>query len=405
MFHKDDAKLDFLDVAEHFIPLRVDIILEKMLSENELPSNEHESFKTFRKLLGDRFHYEYHAILETLKNDFVPFDPDRETVCEPEYTTEELYHKRNEIYNGIKRLLEIGNFRRLSDEQLVECLKLQPLGGLSVHVDTSEFDEFQVYYRGVKKETVTDKYFHFFRNDREVEIMSRVFVLAKFKVENGGMVVAKLFKEVPVENIKIIAPKVKLGMPVFDRVKIGGTVFGSLFTTIYKLIAAAALSWVVFGIVLGGLLLAAFKGVMSFMSSQTKYLHVFSSSLYYRSLSNNKAAITDLVDSAEEQEVKETLLSYYILHIRRDLDMTMEELDTEIESWIKNKFGFDLDFEIDDAARKLAEKNLLRIIEIPSQNDLTQSRTVLKVYDLAESLRRFDEAWDGFYSCEDNMSV
>lgn len=387
--HRPSPSLGFLDAREHFIPFRSDVLVDRMLADERLPADERENFKTFRAMVAERFHYEYHALLESLKRDFVPFDPDRYTICEPEWTEQELDEKRLRLYTTVRSLLEMGNYRELSSEQLEECLKLQPVGGLSVHVDTAEFDEFHVYYRGIGSKEKTSRDLLFRKQTRTVPVLNRVFVMARFKKEKGGNLVLKLFKDVSVENIKIIAPKVNLGMPILDRLKIGGTVFGSVVTTLYKLLVAVTLSPVVFAIVLGGLLLALFKGVTGFINSRTKYLHRYSSNLYYRNLSNNKAAITSLLDAAEEQDIKETLLGYFMLLISPDKESDAAELECECEKWIEELFGHRLDFEIADAVRKLREKNLLEAGKCGEN-----ARVCLKACELETALRNLDEAWD-----------
>ncbi|MDR1957870.1 MAG: DUF3754 domain-containing protein [Planctomycetaceae bacterium] len=395
-FQKHLPALDFLEDLEQFIPFRTDILLERMLPQ--LDASDRPAFRSLRRLLADRFHYEYHVVLESLKNDFVPFDPDRETLAEPDYSREELQTRRTRLSTSLRDILQTGNYRELTPEQLTECLRMQPVGGLSVHVDTRDFDGFHVYYRGIRKRQETaGKYFFFRKRNRSMMFLNRVFVIAKFKEEHGGQVLIKMFKDVAVENIKIIAPKVRLGMPVFDRLKIGGSVIGSLIAPVSKLIFAFTLSWVYFFVILGGLLLAAFKGMMSFLNSRNKYMQRFSSSLYYRNLSNNNAAITTLLDAAENQELKEMLLGYFLLYLHRERTMTMQELDAAVEQWIAVQFGHRLNFEVDDAVRKLVQKGIVSVSrEISHSSDSADGHEVYQALGLAESLRRLDTDWDHF---------
>lgn len=389
LLRKPQVDLDFLRDEEHFIPFRLETLMDRMRQEPRLNDEEREKLRIFRTMLAERFHYEHHSVLETLKNHFVPFDPDCDTIEEDVESDESLEFKRKQLYREVLELLQKSNYRELTAEQIAECLKLQPVGGLSVHVDTDDFDEFHVFYRGVRSKEKTAKRFFFFPEKRQVLVLKRVFVIARFKKADsagirGGTFILKLFKDVSVENIKIIAPKVKLGMPFFDRVKIGGTFFGSLATPLYKLVLAATLSWVMFIVLLCGFVMAFFKSVMSFLNSKTKYLHRYSSNLYYRSLSNNKAALTSLVDAAEEQEVKETLLGYFLLYLHREDALNERRLDEAVERWIRENFSHAFDFEVDDALRKLAEKELL----------LHGEEDSLSVLPLDEALRKLDEAWD-----------
>ena len=383
--------LEFLERREHFVPFRVDVLMERILADRRLTSEQVTQLQTLRTMLAARFHFEYHEILESLKRDFVSFDPDRDTLEELDCSDAELDAKCIRLNKGVKFLLDRSNFARMLPEQLDACLDLQPIGGLSVHVDKQDFSEFDVFYRGIRKKNITESRFYLFQRTRTTTVFSRVFILARMNKENGGCLLAKMFKDVSVENLKIIVPKVRLGMPIFDRLKIGGTVFGSLATTIYKVVFAFMLSWWLFAIVMSGLVMATFKGIMSFLSSKTKYLHVFSSSLYFRSISNNKAALTSLVDAAEEQELKESLLTYFMLFVLRNHDLTMEQLDKAVEGWLKEQFDWHVDFEVDDAVRKLEEKGLLFISQGP----------IYKVCDLPSAMRRLDKDWDDFFPYND----
>ncbi|MBR5627051.1 MAG: DUF3754 domain-containing protein [Thermoguttaceae bacterium] len=389
--------LKFLDEREYFIPIRTEVLLDRILADTRLSSTERENFRILTEMLSNRFHFEYYKSLQEIKKTFVPFDPDREMLWEPDLSDQEKQEYGITLINKLRELLKLGNFTQLSQEQLNQCLHMQPYGGLSVSVDTSDFSEFNVFYRGIRKgERRFPKWKFWKRQPVETVILKRVYVIACYKQEQGGNVIIKLFKDVPVENIKIIAPKVHLGLPVFDRVKIGGTVFGGLITSAYKLFVAAALSWVLFIMVLAGFLLALLKGVFGFMNSRTKYMQIYSSSLYDKSLSNNNGALTSLIYMVEEQEIKETLLAYYILYVEKDQNYTIPELDKAIETWLARQFNINVDFEIGDALRKLIEKDIIK--QDAAETAGHTSREILKVFDLPETLRRLDEAWDHFYS-------
>jgi len=80
-----------------------------------------------------------------------------------------------------------------------------------------------------------------------------------------------------------------------------------------------------------------------------------------------------------------------MLFILRDRNLTMQQIDDAVERWLKEQFGFDVDFEVDDALHKLSELGLL-ILQEP----------YYKVYDLPCALRRLDEAWDNFFTYHDS---
>jgi len=408
--------LDFLEVREHFLPIRVAVLMERMLLDERLDDTERENLKALRRLLADRFHYEYHVAIESLKNDFVPFDPDRETLIEvePKHTDEQLREIRERLYEDIIEALKTGNYRRLTLEEFNECLKLQPIGGLSVHVDVSDFDQFDVYYRGVREHEETRRPFLRLRRQTYlVKSLNRVFVIVRFKPEDGGHVLVKMFKDVPVKNIKIIAPKAKLRMPVIAQIKVIFATLIAAWPAIFRLyfilysitfaatsaVAREANSYTAILSILIVLPIAAFKGTMSFLNSRTKYKQVYSSSLYNNNLANNTAALTTLLDAAETQELKEALLGYFILYLNRDRAMTLQELDEATEHWIDKQFGHKFDFEVDDAIRKLEEKKLLHI------NEQLPGQPGYRVCSLPEALAQLDKDWDGFNTFPDATTI
>lgn len=389
--HHLPPPLKFLEMQEHFVPFHVDVLLERMLTDQHLTEGQASQFHELRNMLANRFHYEYRKTLEMLKKDFAGINPEPDTRCQQKYSVAELDEKCTQLDKGVKYVLARSNFAALTPEQLDACLELQPVGGLSVYVDKQDFSKFDVFFRGIRDDTVKETRFFFLKREWKTKVFSRVVVIARSSGNDKERLIIKIFKDVSVENLKIIVPRIRLGMPVFDRLKISGTVFGSLVTPLSKLLFAFMLSWWWFIVVTSGFMIAMFKGIFSFLNSRTKYLHVFSSQLYYLTLSNNEAALTSLVDIAEEQELKETLLAYFMLFILRDRNLTMQQIDDAVERWLKEQFGFDVDFEVDDALHKLSELGLL-ILQEP----------YYKVYDLPCVLRRLDEAWDNFFTYHDS---
>ena len=64
--------------SARFIPFRKQDIVD-MCSEELKSSTQKTSFKQFCDLLASLIHYDYHATLESLKNNYAPFDPNSDT--------------------------------------------------------------------------------------------------------------------------------------------------------------------------------------------------------------------------------------------------------------------------------------------------------------------------------------
>ena len=392
--------LAFLDRREMYIPIRISVLLKRILADDKLSDEEKDKFRIFAELVGHRFHFDFYDELGRLHDSFVPFDPDRDTFCDNLPEGDERFQQGTLIVDGLIKLATDCNFVSLSEDELNRCLSLQPHGGISVRVDLEDFESFRVFFRGVRPEEKKFPWWCFWRRNAVIQtrILKRTLVLARYRAECNGNIIVKLFKDVPVENIKIIAPKVTFNMPIFERLKVGGSFVGGLGATLMKVMKIAMFTGQFFLLLAASLIVVIVKGILSFFNSRTKYLLKYSSSLYFQSFSNNTSAISSLVHMAEEQEIKETLLAVYMLYIHRDDVLTEGELDRKIERWLFDQFGVDVDFEVDDALRKLDEKRLM-------WKEEGEDGVHYNVYPLNDLLVRLDEDWDNFYQYNTGSSA
>ena len=413
--------LDFARERENFIPIRYEVMLDEILKRSSLSQQEQTDIRYLGRMFEEHYHLDYHQDFLTLKDAFAPFNPDKETVYELTFTEEEKARKRQTLIDGIRKFLEVSNYRLMSQEDFNKCLTLQPFGGLSVQVDTKHFKEFYVFYRGVREVEITDSFLRLFKRNRKTLQFCRIFVLAEYKnnptdeeveemkargekpvfvpEEQAGTIIAKQFRDVPIEHLKIVAPEVKLLLPLFDKFKVGGTIFAGFATTVWKIITfilKMAFNTFMFLFFLFLIFLAFLKGIFGFFNSRNKCMKKFSESLYHKSLSNNVAAVNMLLDQAETQEVKEALLAYYILYVHRDRLLTMKEMDEYAEAELKNAFNFDIDFEEDDALNKLIQKQLVTVI--PGDSEETTRYQVLQ--PIKAALQRLDSIWDNYHTVE-----
>jgi hypothetical protein len=95
-----------------------------------------------------------------------------------------------------------------------------------------------------------------------------------------------------------------------------------------------------------------------------------------------------LIDMAEEEEGKEFVLAYYFLHTQPEKNYTQESLDHEIEVYIKDKYGCNIDFEVEDGLRKLRKEGIL----------IEQDNGILKVLNIHDANVCLDKQWDNFFN-------
>ncbi len=399
-----NPNLAFLETRERFLPVPTASILERILEDDRFSAVERGQFEALFRMIQARFHFEFLERVERLKALYDPFDPDRDTLPLRDPSPRDRDSQFAELKEAFQRLLVEGNYVELTREQLVACLESRNHLGLAVRVNLDEYQDLRVFYRGVRQQRRSFRAWTTLwrKQDRMLRVFSRVGLLVRTAKPRGDAVLLKLFKDVVVEDLQMTSPHVQLRMCLFDRLKLGSTVAGGLFAPILKVVMAAAISPMLLLIVVGGFVGALLKGVFGFLRCKTKYMQKLSTSLYFQNLANNVSALTRLIDAAEAEETKETLLAYFLLYVERDRDYTAEALDRRVEQWLRRQFDVDADFEVDDAVRKLIEKDLVvqRADGPPPGNGSGKPRPILKVYDLPTALRKLDTWWDDYFTAD-----
>lgn len=382
---------ELLERRDRFIPVHLQTIVDHALQNEQLSNDERDGLDSLFQMMRARFHFEFHEQLNQLLDNYGPFDPDTDVLFQETLTEEQRAKCRTQFSDQVHDLLIQSNYTQLSREQLGEILGLQTLARIAVKVNLDDFHEIRIYYRGIDqvqrnherwKRWLPNWFRRRYCGPNTVLKFRRVVLLAQTQ---DGQVMLKLFKDILLRDLKIVSPSPRISMPMFDRVKIGSSLLGGLGAPLLKLLLAAAFNVYLFLVVLVGFAGAFIKGIFSFLSCRTKYMRTLSTNLYYKSLANNVCVLSRLVNTAEDEEVKEMLLAYYILHLRRDANLTKEELDQAVEQWLLDEFELDVDFEIDDALAKLQDKGLIEA----SQH--------IKAVDLKSSLRVMDEMWDNIF--------
>jgi hypothetical protein len=101
-----------------------------------------------------------------------------------------------------------------------------------------------------------------------------------------------------------------------------------------------------------------FKEWSKFKNRKIGFMKALADNLYFKNLDNNAGVFHHLVDIAEEEEFKEAILAYYFL-LTSTQPLSEDELDKAIEHWFASEQNINLDFEVDDALRKLIRFGLV----------------------------------------------
>jgi hypothetical protein len=204
----------------------------------------------------------------------------------------------------------------------------------------------------------------------------------------------KLFKNIPKYDIEMLLPGVEVRMTWLDRGRIILPTVSGLALTAYKIIRGAiviafagAYGFAGFVGLIVGTLGYGVKSLMGYLRTKDKYHLQLTQNLYYRNLDNNAGALFRIVAEAEEQEMREVILAYFLLW--RDAGpegWTARQLDAACEEFLTRLLGSEVDFEVGDAIRKLEE---LRLVNSRPGNRWT-------AISLDETFRRLQERWKAF---------
>ncbi|MDJ0583317.1 MAG: DUF3754 domain-containing protein, partial [Crocosphaera sp.] len=171
------------DFRESFIPLRRTDLINLCLEEGKFQGEDKQLFKEFCDILSAFFHFRFHATLETIKDNYTLFNPNADVQPLTEPNLEEYETMQTAVIKGFKYILERANYIRLSDEIIQKSLDEKSLINLKTDVDFNDFEEFYCYYRGDIYETIQNKKFKFWKQEKTIDILERVVLLIKFKGE------------------------------------------------------------------------------------------------------------------------------------------------------------------------------------------------------------------------------
>ncbi|WP_029273313.1 TMEM143 family protein [Flavobacterium sp. KJJ] len=402
---------------EHYIPFNKEFLLEQQINAFAEDQQKVDDFKKLFDIIEHYFHYEAFNLNRNLKQHYALFDPDLSIKERKGFIDKSDFTVFKET---LLTVLEQGNYTRIDQETLNIAFKESDLIGLNLSIDFNAFKDYEMYVRGhhTSTEKVT-KYF-FWKKKVQIEYYDRVMIylhyndthfLKEKKVKLGkmpiepGSVVLKIFKRVPKNDLETIFPNAIPRMSTTDKLLLWVPgIFGGISLLSTKVIPALISMYDAYQsgetidllnsktslnqglIALGILSLYLFRQYNNFVNKKIKYSKILSDSLYFKNLGNNSGAFYSLLNSSEEEVLKETILAYTFLY-KSEKPLTAVELDDQIESWFSTKLNTDLDFDVKDALQKL--KNIGLGIETNGK---------WEVIPLNQALITIDELWDSVFA-------
>ena len=408
-------------IRNRFIPFRKSDIIEMCVNDSRLSEHDQKLFRQFCHILKSLIHFEFHDRVETLKDSYSPFNPDADTRLNYDYSEQEKKTLQKHLVEELAAILDAANFQKITEADLEEALKEESLFKIRLRVDFNDFEEVIFYQRGESfKEETQVKYFGLKKTPLRFTNYDRVMIYIKFKEENyfkakkrktlyftPGSTIIKLFQNVPKADLEMLFPNSEVRMKIIDKLIIGipaavsgVAVIATKLGASILLIASVISFWLglnknevkidqqhlialALGLAtLGGFL---FRQVNKFKNRKIQFMKALSDNLYFKNLDNNIGVFHHLVDAAEEEEFKEAILAYYFLLVE-DRDLTITALDETIEHWFEKKHNCRINFEIEDAFKKLKGWGLVDL-----------DKDIIRRKNLIDAMHQLDKIWDNYF--------
>ncbi|KAJ8501170.1 hypothetical protein OPV22_011722 [Ensete ventricosum] len=175
------------------------------------------------------------------------------------------------------------------------------------------------------------------------------------KTDHG--IYVKHFKNIPMADMELVLPeKRNPSLTPMDWVKFLISVVLGLVTLVSSLEMPKADIWVVIA-VLSGLVGYCAKIYFTFQQNMATYQNLITKSMYDKQLDSGKGTLLHLCDDVIQQEVKEVIISYFILMEQGKL--AINDLDLQCEELITEEFNERCNFEVEDAVKKLEKLGIV----------------------------------------------
>lgn len=367
---------------EHYIPVRVSDLTDYLAGESgpaagqRLTPDEQARFRRFARSVTLHVHALYHAELRALEDSYASFDPDADPKPLKKLDPAAAAAAQAKLFATFTHLMGRANYTHLTRAELEKVMAGSSEWGIDMDIPWDAFAQVEVFIRG---KGLSRRYRRNWRNwfkreEVKVPTFNRVAVIFKQKEHkrfgpdaDTASVFLKLFKDIPQMDVEMLLPGGRIKMPWLDRLKLGGSLSSTVGYVGWKLNSMSVGSTVTAAL-FGGTTAAlvalytpialvlgyGYRTWYGFQVSKQTYSLQLTQSLYYQNLDNNAGVMYRLLDEAEEQESRETLLSYfYLWRYAGDRGWTAAELDDYVELDLERRLKLEVDFEIEDALRKL----------------------------------------------------
>jgi uncharacterized protein DUF3754 len=385
------------DGIDEFVPVSKGDLIEALIRSGAMPDEvEREKFRRLCQMLAAIYHCEYFTLLERLRHVYYYFGPEIEPHAAMDRALIERAHA--DLVQSLDQVLKDANFVELPHGEITDAHRRRTMLRVEVKAPLSDFRDIRFYRRGhhIEQFEVSD-WFGLRRRKVEAKVYDDVVLLVAMKSQaeiasqrklralerrkiRPGSVLLKYFRNIAASDLNALFPNVRVVMSNLDKVVLGVPAVVGGIPILLNIYATITVLFLVIGFYVGmgaevhdkdmKTALAALSGLAAlgafilqqwirYQRQSLKYRTELTENVYYRNINNNAGIFDYLVGAAEEQESKEAFLAYHFVRMAPS-PPNADELDGRIETWLRETFGIDLDFKVEDALTKLNRLGLLR---------------------------------------------
>jgi hypothetical protein len=380
------------------VALRKDELIDLLVNGVGLEKSIALEFRKLCTLIATILHQEFHARQEHLKTAYAPFDPDTDTRPLNRSSARPRGIMIDEFLNSLSEVLTAAHYHPLDPEDLDYALSGATYWGLDLQINRNIFDRLMIYVRGDSARSRVQRDFSTYFRSRlvDLEIYERLVLVVKLRPEflatdgvDTDNVYLKMFREIPKLDLEMLLPGTRPRIRLLDAGKIGGSSVTGIFSLSKMALEYAffgKLKWLMLAI---GTFAYAAQSFLGYRRTKAAYVYSMTQQLYYQNLDNNAGVFCRLIDEAEDEETKETILAYFVLWNRAPQDWTAQTLADAVSKLLREHTGENYQFEARQAIAKLERLGLL-----------THNAGRLEAVDPGEGLRRLSQRWSAYLADE-----
>ncbi len=388
------------DIADNnFIPVSRRELIKKIIEEgsdsSSLDKKTLQQLRTLIEVLQTIYHARYHRYYLSLKTAYRPFNPDKDVVTQKHWEEAEKFCLQKKLFSEMAALMQKANYEELDEKEINQALNNDMSRGLSIGVELDDYQQVLIYARGrgmIKLQQRHWKSLFLKKIDIEIPIYRRLTMLFRFRGEkelekllkkkglnrfnlwlylrrhkrlmqdtnSDDYIFLRQFRDIPCSDLEMLFPNSTLRFTLLDKIKLtatggAGTVGGIMVFLSKIAIAVKPLTILIAVLGFGGVLGRQVKNIFY---QQKHYKMVLSRSLYTHSLDINVGVIAALLDQALDEDIKESILAYFVLLQAGDKPLKSDEIKQSVEKFLQTHFGIAINFEISDALTKLRKDGL-----------------------------------------------